>query len=631
VPWTAVCLNNHPETDKDPLVLENVSRRVITRFEALAESSCASPHQGDCATLHNYYGGLFRCPKYHCRHHYCGFVSRADREKHLRKHDRPFKCSEPSCDFNSVGFSTEPELREHLKGMHSKRPTGVELDSASLDFQDDDEFRKTLGFAAEAGDLDLVQNLLRLARSKEFSVDWQQLIESAAKSGSEELFEYLLECEWSLWTHNEPVDEKIRAMFWYYAATYGLEGSMKKLVSSGKPPEDGAWRPLHGAIAGGFETIVSMLLDSGADIEALATIRPPDTKRSNWSGRPLHIAVLARNEALVELLLDQGANLHSRNNLADTALHLAARHGLEDLAELLLERGASVETRGYRDQTPLCAAARKVSKPLVELLLRYGEELKPSGLAFTALHSVTQSKKSSKDVNDMIRLLVEKGLPVDTKSADGQTPLHWAAKRSTPEVVGLLIELGADPTIETNDSRTPLHEAVSRAVGFGYSENEEAMKTKIIQILCENMADITTKNSALWLSLDGTHNQRATFRPVERIRLMLTHGADLHFKVPGGGNMLFLGFRAISVDAVQLLLDHGTDPRAVDDSGNTVLHHLATELSRRSNVFWDPSRAEFEIVAELLVSAGADPTAKNKALKTGSDALKDFGLRVKGL
>ena len=90
---------------------------------------------------------------------------------------------------------------------------------------------------------------------------------------------------------------------------------------------------LHLAIFGGQEEAARLLLERGADPNALSAneaVRVP----------PLGTAAFVRSVPLARLLLDSGADVNGRGEGGFTALHSAAQNGDADLAWLLLERGA---------------------------------------------------------------------------------------------------------------------------------------------------------------------------------------------------------------------------------------------------------------------------------------------------
>ena len=72
----------------------------------------------------------------------------------------------------------------------------------------------------------------------------------------------------------------------------------------------------------------------------------------------------------------------------------------------------------------------------------------------------------SREMVEVVRLLVEQGADVTAKDKNSSTPLHLASSFGSPEIVRLLIERGVDITAEDESRRTPLHLASgSRWVG----------------------------------------------------------------------------------------------------------------------------------------------------------------------
>jgi ankyrin repeat protein len=114
-----------------------------------------------------------------------------------------------------------------------------------------------------------------------------------------------------------------------------LVGEVDRLGDPDAWSEDG-FTALHLAVFGRQVETVQVLLDRGADPEALARHADP-----NLRVRPLHTATAFGGDvATARALLHGGADPNGRSASGSTPLHNAAQVGNRELVELLLERGA---------------------------------------------------------------------------------------------------------------------------------------------------------------------------------------------------------------------------------------------------------------------------------------------------
>lgn len=143
--------------------------------------------------------------------------------------------------------------------------------------------------------------------------------------------------------------------------------------------------PLHLAASNGSQHIVTSLLDHGASINAQDFSRDSREYYDRLIGRPviindstvytvtpLHSAVANDRTDVVALLLDRGANIDAVAGLKYTPLLYAVARGAERSVRLLLERGANVLVKNRDGNTALCLAK---DARIAALLIAYKPEI----------------------------------------------------------------------------------------------------------------------------------------------------------------------------------------------------------------------------------------------------------------
>ncbi|KAK1597108.1 uncharacterized protein LY79DRAFT_508159 [Colletotrichum navitas] len=74
---------------------------------------------GGADTMEQYYGpNIFKCQRLLCRFFHQGFDARRDREAHLSRHERPYRCPVDTCGFAPVGFSSNKDRERHVRNYH---------------------------------------------------------------------------------------------------------------------------------------------------------------------------------------------------------------------------------------------------------------------------------------------------------------------------------------------------------------------------------------------------------------------------------------------------------------------------------------------------------------------------------
>ena len=168
-----------------------------------------------------------------------------------------------------------------------------------------------------------------------------------------------------------------------------------------------------------------------------------------------------------------------------------------------------------------------------------------------------------------MRLLIDHGADVNAQDESYTTPLHLSSFLGIPEIAQLLIERGANLTSQDWMHRTPLHMASSWV----------SAKTVLLSI--RRRADVNGQDDSIIIS---SH----TILPVKTatVRLLIDHGAEVNAKDQTKSTPLHLASSVGSIDTVRLLIDHGAEVTAQDVHRMTPLHMAFSWVSRESTLLF---------------------------------------------
>jgi ankyrin repeat protein len=242
---------------------------------------------------------------------------------------------------------------------------------------------------------------------------------------------------------------------------------MKILVESGKLNETSMttlllrktdWHDYEG---------IKWLFEHGAD----------PNRSTHWGRTAFHHAVSRDNGIdIIQLLLEHGAdptlvaeraNLRQTDGPGLTGLAMAARRGRGDVLSLIERRGIAIELQGVERLIAACAkndsaTVRSIAEQEPELV---GELLGQGGKLLAEFAGVGNT--------DGVRQLLDLGVDVNAVTEEGDpyfdvtknsTALHSAAWRAWPVTVKLLIERGAPVNALDAKGRTALTLAVRACV-----------------------------------------------------------------------------------------------------------------------------------------------------------------------
>jgi len=118
---------------------------------------------------------------------------------------------------------------------------------------------------------------------------------------------------------------------------------------------------------------------------------------------------------------------------------------------------------------------------LQKLIAKGGDIYKLDKNFMSCLHYAAES---SNDVSDIIWLLVSKGLNVNARDIDGETPLLKASMFGHFNNIKALIELGANVSITSKNGSTCLH----------YTSESCKDTSEVIKLLVSNGLDLNAKD-----------------------------------------------------------------------------------------------------------------------------------------
>ncbi|KAM9375943.1 protein phosphatase 1 regulatory subunit 12A isoform 3-T3 [Pholidichthys leucotaenia] len=221
------------------------------------------------------------------------------------------------------------------------------------------------------------------------------------------------------------------------------------------------------ACSAGDREEVAALLRQGADIN-----------HANVDGlTALHQACIDENAEMVQFLVESGSDINRGDNEGWTPLHAAASCGFIQISKYLIEHGAHVGAVNSEGELPLDVATDDAMERLLKAEIkkqaidvdsaRKKEErvmlqdamavlagsgtLKPHpNTKATALHVA-----AAKGYIEVLKVLLQCGVDVDSRDIDGWTPLHAGAHWGQEEVCTLLVDHMCDMGA-VNNGQTPL-------------------------------------------------------------------------------------------------------------------------------------------------------------------------------
>jgi ankyrin repeat protein len=265
-----------------------------------------------------------------------------------------------------------------------------------------------------------------------------------------------------LWSY-DPIHDKDTSNFFSPMECAALEEhtDILKLLIQHKEKINDYQKHLDNAfaesIASGNMEIIHLLLDAGADINAVCA--------SCYEQAAIQIAMEYAYFDLVEELIKQGANVHVKSNMGRTPLHAVSHFNNVELAKKLIDSGLDVNAQDENGATPLHYAASNGEFEMFKLLEDNGADLNMvENEGFTLMMNAARGGNV-----EIINYLIEKGISVNSVSDEIWTPLLFACSENNYEAAEALLKRNAFVNVMNKDGETPLLWAI-------WNGNEELAK-----------------------------------------------------------------------------------------------------------------------------------------------------------
>lgn len=380
------------------------------------------------------------------------------------------------------------------------------------------------------------------------------------------------------------------------------------LLSYGANPDHevmSGYKPMHLAVNNNQTDIVRLLLKAGVSCKTERTKCLPELIEeqvdTGIGETPLQYACQRGNIQILDLFIP-----YMNEDDACKGLRWAVEFRRPDAAEAIIKAGKAPIDTLVDGKSSLIVAAGMMHDSLVEVLLRNGAD--------------PNLRAEKRDWDGTLCAQGER--TPGTEFLDGTTAIHALAREKGDLTRGadgiqierclkLLVEAGSDVNSRTVGNHTPLHYAVKkRTLMFGWGSDK--MEYIITDLLLQHDADPNLRCGS-----GATPLHKVDPELPEIIDLLVRYGADVNAKDNGGASPILSIITAISRDwstsfssaskaskeaSVLKLIEHGADVTIEDENGWTLLHHMFSGIKNFGN----------EKLWKAIIEAGADLNKPNR-------------------
>lgn len=379
---------------------------------------------------------------------------------------------------------------------------------------------------------------------------------------------------------------------------------------------------LHYAVHHGDFELVEKLIDAGANVNAM----------NSYGSSPMSEAAILGDASIIKALLDGGADPESPNADGQTALMVVARSSNVEAARLLLNAGADVNaTEKWRGQNAVIWAAAQSQPEMLELLLDAGGDPNSRSMLNERDRQISQERRfqwrpaggltalmyaAREGCLKCAQLLVEAGADIDQGDAENVTPLLAAVINMRFDTAKYLVEQGANVNKWSLRGENPIYSAVdvNTIPHGGYPDRPSIDQTTSLDMIEILLAAGANPNLQLKL--------QPTYRHIKDDR-----GADPMLGI--GATPLLRAAKAFDIPAMQLLLEHGAHANLPNRNGTTPTMAAAglgsTSIDTRGDYATPLAGQMSKAALEVMLAHGGDIHARDNSGKTALHGAASWG------
>jgi len=369
------------------------------------------------------------------------------------------------------------------------------------------------------------------------------------------------------------------------AVQSALKGLAKQEVAGQQGTAALAWAATHNDLQ-----MADLLLRAGANAKVA----------NEFGATALYAAAQHADPAMTAKLLAAGADPNVALPSGETPLMLAAQRGNVETVRALLKGGANANAKEQNaGQNALMWALSERQAAVADELVKGGADVNAgSKSGFTPLMFAAQQN----DV-DSERILLRAGAKVDgAQPKTGLTPLMIASAMAHTQTVNLLLDNKADPNHVDAIGQTALHKAV-RDSDYGINLAGKPAILATVKSLLAHKAnpnarlnpDAATAAAELVYN-QGQNDRRRVASTVNEISLR-------------GSTPLLLAAEVNNLDVIKALVDAGADPKIPTEQGSTSLMVAAGGGTDIQRMRAPEERAMSIETVKYLVDHGVDVKA----------------------